>query len=377
MAAQAGGRTFGDAQLAWAFLAAAAGALLVYAVAVLTLTRRSESLALVVAVGAAIQLVPLGAPLLLSTDAWVYWDYGRIAAVDGGNPYRDVPADFRSDPAFPWVGADWRGSSSVYGPAFTLASEPVALAAGESEDAAAWLYKGIGAGTVLAAAVLAAVLARRRALAFAVAAWNPVLAIHFAGGGHNDAWMAALVVAALALSARGHEGAAGATWLVAVLVKWMPLVLLPLHAVATWRERRRVGRLAAGVVLAAAALGAVATWRYGIAWIEAVVPLVRNARTETEYALPHRLTQLGAPRWLALALAAAAFSVAYAWLLRNAARGRVRLGLAAGALLLATPYLAPWYLAWLAPLAAAEDDPPARWLTLALSAYLLPQTIPT
>jgi hypothetical protein len=49
-----------------------------------------------------------------------------------------------------------------------------------------------------------------------------------------------------------------------------------------------------------------------------------------------------------------------------------------GALLVATPYLAPWYVAWLAPLAAAEDeDRAAAWLTLALTAYLLPQTIPT
>ena len=61
----------------------------------------------------------------------------------------------------------------------------------------------------------------------------------------------------------------------------------------------------------------------------------------------------------------------------GARRGRARLGLAAGSLLLATPYLAPWYLVWAAPLAAAEDDGRAQLLVLALSAYLLPQTIPT
>jgi hypothetical protein len=45
--------------------------------------------------------------------------------------------------------------------------------------------------------------------------------------------------------------------------------------------------------------------------------------------------------------------------------------------LLTTPYLVVWYLAWTVPLAALdEDDGLAKGLTLALCAYLLPQTIP-
>jgi hypothetical protein len=44
--------------------------------------------------------------------------------------------------------------------------------------------------------------------------------------------------------------------------------------------------------------------------------------------------------------------------------------------LLATPYLAPWYLIWMVPLAAAEDDRAAQALALLLTAYLLRQTVP-
>ncbi len=377
VAAQEGGATNGDAALAWAFLAAAAGAFVAYAAGVAVLAKRpGPPAAVVAALGAAIQLAPLAAPLLLSTDAWTYWDYGRIASVHGGNPYRDVPADFPADPAFPVVGADWREVSSVYGPAFTLASEPLARAAGDSEDAAAWTYKALACVSLLAAAALAAARSSRRTLAIVLVAWNPLLALHAAGGGHNDAWVAAALAAALALSARRRDAAAGVAWALATLVKWIPLALLPLALLERWRTGARIGRLAVAGVATAAALGAIATWRYGTAWIEAVIPLARNAKRETEYALPHRLVQLGLPHWLSLALAAAAFAGAYAWLLRSAALGRARLALAAAALLLTTPYLAPWYLAWLAPLAAAEDDRPARWLTLALTAYLLPQTVP-
>jgi hypothetical protein len=44
--------------------------------------------------------------------------------------------------------------------------------------------------------------------------------------------------------------------------------------------------------------------------------------------------------------------------------------------LVTTPYLAVWYLAWAFPVAAAEEDAVATVAVLALCAYLLPQTIP-
>ena len=323
---------------------------------------------------AAIQLAPLGAPLLLSTDAWTYWDYGRIAAVHGGNPYRDAPRRFAADPSFPYVGTDWRRSTSVYGPAFTLASEPVARAAGTSADAAAWIYKAIAALAVLTTALLAARLSPRPALALAFVGWNPVLSIHFAGGGHNDAWLAAFVLAALAAGAAQRRQLAGAFWALAVLVKWVPLLLLPLRALEARASGRRVAHAAfgAGVVM----IGALATWRYGTAWLHTFGPLARNANHETRFALPHRLEQLGVPRTAAIVVFALALAVAYAWLLREARRGRARLGLAMAALLLAIPYLAPWYVVWAVPLAAAENDEPAALVALGLCAYVLRQTVP-
>ena len=80
--------------------------------------------------------------------------------------------------------------------------------------------------------------------------------------------------------------------------------------------------------------------------------------------------------WGALALAIAALVVGLAVLARDAARGRARLALAACLVLMTTPYLAVWYLAWAVPLAAAEEDAVATVAVLALCAYLLPQTIP-
>ena len=65
--------------------------------------------------------------------------YGWIAAEGGGNPYVDPPSAFPESPAAPYLGADWRDTTTVYGPVFTGLSEPVARVAGSSSDAAAWL----------------------------------------------------------------------------------------------------------------------------------------------------------------------------------------------------------------------------------------------
>jgi Glycosyltransferase family 87 len=351
--------------VAVAFAAYVAGAWLV--------RRAPPRVVAVAAIACAIQLAPLGAPLMLSSDAWTYWDYGRIAAVHDANPYKEPPSHFPDDPAYPYVGIAWRNTTSVYGPAFTLVSEPVARAAGTSADAAAWIYKSLAAIAMLAIAYLAARLSRRPALAWAVVGWSPVLAINFAGGGHNDAWAFALVLAALAVAGSGRRELAGVGWALAALVKWIPLALLPLRLVES--RARRVGFGYLGLAAAAAVVAALGTWRYGLAWTDTLRPLKEHAERETAFALPHRLTQLGVPHDLSIALFAAAFGLAYLWLLRGAWRGRARLGLAAGLLVLAVPYLAAWYVVWTLPLAAAEDDEPALLLGVALSAYLLSQPI--
>jgi hypothetical protein len=368
-----GGNVPGTAPLFLALLIAAFAA---YLAALLLIRRCAPSRRAVVALAAAIQLVPLAAPLLLSTDAWTYWSYGWIGSSGGGNPYADTPQQFPANPALPSMGTDWLDTTSVYGPAFTIASEPLATVSGSSEWVAAWTYKTIAAAAVLAAALLAGRLAtRRQAFAVAFVGWNPILAVHLAGGGHNDAWVGALLLAALALAASRRLQGAGALWALAIFVKWVPLLFLALQAVEDRARRRRTGYR--GLLAAAGAVALAATLLYGGSWLGAVLPLARNASRETSYAIPHRLEQLGVPQTLALILAALALVAGFAWLARRAGRDRARLGLAACLVLLTTPYLAVWYLAWAVPLAASEEDPVATIGCLALCAYLLPQTIPT
>jgi len=363
-----GGHPRGDVLWSWLFLGFACAAFLLYVAGVLLLRRAGGRPAVVTALALAIQVVPLAAPLLISTDAWTYWDYARIAAVHGANPYVRTPDDFPQDAAFRHVGTGWWDTSSVYGPAFTLASEPIALADGGSSAAAAWTYKALAAAAMVGIVLLVGRLTRS-AYAVAFAGWNPLLALHFAGGGHNDAWMAALVLAALALAAAGRRQLAGAAWALAILVKWIPLLFLGLRAAQARATGRSVRHL--GFAVAAAVVVGLATWRYGHHWLDAFGPIARNANHESRYALPHRLG--GRPAAFAFA---AAFALAYAWLLLEARRGRARLGLCAGLLLLATPWLVPWYAVWVVPFAAIDDDPPAQVLALGMTGYMLRIAIP-
>jgi hypothetical protein len=354
LVASHGGRAHGHEDIGVLFLGLLAAAFACY-LAGLWFVRGGARFPLVFALACAIQLAPLGAPLLISSDAWTYWSYARLH-----DPYRQTPSD---DPlSAPHAGAAYLHTTSVYGPAFSLIAKPTALV--HSADVAAWIFKVTAALCVLAATWL---VARRRAFAAALVGWNPVVAVHFGGGGHNDALMVALLAAALALSEAGRVRAAGASFALGVLVKWIPLVVLPLRALEARATGRRVDHLGFALTTVGTLGFATVLWR--LHWLHALVPLAHDAARETAYAVPHR-THLSP--WFFVG----AYAIAYAWLLRVAHRGRARSGLALALLLLALPYLTAWYVLWPLALSARDGDRTAILITLALCAYLLPQRIP-
>ena len=346
------------------FLAATACAFAAYVVALLLLRRRGGALVAVCAVAAAIQLVPLAGPLLLSQDAYAYWDYGRLAARHDANPYAVEPSRFPRDPATHAMAPAWRTTESVYGPVFTGASAGLARASGRSDETAAFCYRLAAAAGMLALIAVAAFVAPLPAFGVAFVGWNPLLALDFAGGGHNDVWMMVLVLGALALAAR-HPRLSGSGWALAAGVKWVALALLPLSLLRGPRARA----VTLGFIAAAGAVAAVSFFVFGTAWLTAVVPV---AQRSAAWSVPSRLGALGIPGWLALV----PLVLAAPWLVRSARAGRGRLGLTSGLLLVGTPWLLPWYAVWAVALAAIEEDAVAWVLTVALCAYLLPDRVP-
>lgn len=344
-----------------AFAAYVAGAWLV--------RRDGASVRLVVALAIVIQALPLAAPLLYSTDSYTYWDYGRIQAVHDGNPYVDPPSDWPDDPAYALMGSQWHDTTSAYGPLWTTTSAGVASVSGDSADTAAWLFKAIAAlgsiALVLAAVVLAP--ATQKAWAAAFIGWNPVLAMQFAGGGHNDTWMMAIPLAGMAVAARGHRQLGAAFWPIAIVVKWLPMIFLPLLMA---RDRRAFGWK--GLAISCAVVAALSTLIYGTHWVHAAAPISSQLRRASSTSIPFYVEKwLGVPQYRVTQVLAVLFALAYLWLLRQAWNGRARLGLTAGLFCLSLSWLPSWYVAWPVSLTAVEEDRAARWLSLALTAWLL------
>lgn len=348
------------------FLTAACCAFGLYLGALILVRRRRTSVVLVCAIAAAIQLVPLAGPLVISRDVYAYWAYGRLAAVHHVNPYSVSPARFAHDPASRAMAKGWRSSKSVYGPVFSAASAGLASTGGRSPGAAALSYRVAAAVGMLAVTALSAMVAPLPAFAAAFVGWNPLLAVDFAGGGHNDVWMMAFLLGALALAAR-RPRFAGVSLALAGGLKWVVLGVFPLKLLAA--DRRQALRMALGFLVTAVVVAAIATAFFGTTWLTA---LGIFAHRRSDWAVPSRLQQADLPRWLALV----PLLVLLPPLVRNARAGRPRLGLASLCILFATPWLLPWYAAWAVPLAAIEEDRLAWVLALAFCAYILPDGIP-
>jgi uncharacterized membrane protein len=201
--------------------------------------------------------------------------------------------------------------------------------------------------------------------------WNPLLALHFGGGGHNDALMALGLTGALLLAASRRHQAEGAAWVVASAIKIVPLVLLPLRLLETRRSFGYRGLIAATAVIATGAF-VLYDWH----WLTIFTPVANQLRSSSSLGLPYWAAKLGVPEGATRLALLIAFAAAYAWLAVRAARGRAQLALAACLLLLATSWLQPWYAVWAVPLAALDDDWGPRVLAVLLSAYFLRDALP-
>jgi len=353
-------------------IAGVAGAFALYLLGLAASRQRAAALPAVVAIAAAIQLAPLAAPLLLSRDTYLYWDYGRIAAVHHGNPYSDFPDRWPADPAYRHMSSAWARLRDPYGPAWTLIDEADAKLAGSSTREAVLFFRLLAAAAML---LTVGVVARstRSAFSTALVGWNPLLALHFAGGGHADAAMMALVAVALALAERRPRWS-GAAWAAAVAVKVAALAFLGVELVYRLRERRRqwFAGLVAGAVVALVA----ATALFGLSWVRSGGPISNQLREANSIGLPTRLTHLGLTVHAAQVLVTVLFAVLYLWILRQAWRGRRRTSLAAGALCLTVAWLMPWYGSWPIVLAAFDLDAAGIVLGLGLTGYLLLDALP-
>ena len=203
----------------------------VYLIAVWSVWRLGSSRRVVLGIAAIAVLMRIPvvlSPPYLSTDVYRYvWD-GRVIAA-GINPYRYVPADphleaLRDTEIFPNINrAD--SAVTIY-PPFAEVIFLTVTRVSESVTA----MKAAMVGFELITFVLLVSLLAAESLPtgrVAVYAWHPLVLWEFAGSGHIDAALIALVMAALWAARRGGGGLMGLFLAGATLTKLYPAVLLP------------------------------------------------------------------------------------------------------------------------------------------------------
>jgi alpha-1,6-mannosyltransferase len=192
-------------------------------------------------------------------------------------------------------------------------------------------------------------------------AWNPLLAIEVAGSGHIDIVGALLLLLSFAALRRRWRVVASLAFGLAVAVKFLPIVLLPLY----WkRVRLRDGALAAVVV----GLLYVPFLNHGRIPIGSLGTFVRSFRfNDPVFAAIERVA---APQVAAGWAALAGFLTAIWLRRRDSELSPDAFAWPMTASLLCAPVVYPWYLLWLLPfLRSTSTIPIVVWTVSIIPTY--------
>lgn len=316
---------------------------------------------------AALNMLVLLAPPILSTDVFSYVAYSRMGALYHFNPYLHGPNVIPHDPLYHFVGYQWITTPTVYGPLFTALGY---LLAPFGVVANLMAYKLLAAVSSLLVVVLVWRAAGLRGVsqvrAITLVGLNPVTILYGVGGGHNDLLMLALLMGAVYLLLRQREAASGALIVAAAAVKLTGGILLP-FALARRRARRHGGSPSARMLAGTAAAGLLIGVPSALLFGPSMLHLFSTLQSIQSHGGPHSipgwvLTVVGLQSWIGAAnlVLDGVFAACVVWLGIWVWLGRLDWITAAGwgtvAMLVTAGFLLPWYVAWLIPLAGLSRD---------------------
>ena len=192
-------------------------------------------------------------------------------------------------------------------------------------------------------------------------AWNPLLAIEVAGSGHVDIFGALLLLISAAALSRNWRAVAAITLALAIAVKFLPLVLVPLY----WRRVRVRDTLFAVLIFFLLYLPFLETGRIALGSLNTYVqsfrfngPIFRVVEGVTSPQIAAAVAML-VGLLVALLLrrrSTVSLPATFAWPM--------------AASLLFAPVMYPWYLLWLLPfLQSVSTLPVAVWTVSIIPAY--------
>jgi len=295
--------------------------------------------------------------------------HGRIISVYHANPFRDIPAQFASDPFYPYLG--WRKSISAYGPGWETLAALSARLAGDDLIVNVLVFKAVLVAFLAGCGGLIVLILRRlapeRALAGLVLfVWNPVVVYETFGQGHNDVAMLFWMLLAIWLVLKKRYTLTILALLIGALFKFIPLLFIPAAVAIALRDlgtpRARLRWLIITTVASVVLVGlAYAPFWNGVETLSITrrTQLYTSSLPTAIYTLlQFSISQPEAARWVSLTALTltglcALWAAWWAWHDRSdLSLTRSMYYLIMFYLLLAVPWFHPWYAVWAIGLAA-------------------------
>ncbi len=309
--------------------------------------------------------VPLVASVpLYSRDLFAYVGQGRLL-LNHINPYLQGIA---AESGWYAIGVDprWANTRTPYGPVFLFVEKMVVGSAGQSPVVAVAIFRLLAVLAVAAMSFYAYRIAVVRGMDRVTVLWivaaSPVTMFNFVVGGHNDALMLALMVAAVYYALVRHPVLAVVLMTLAIGVKPIAIIGLPVIGILwagparTLRSTVRYWVISAGIAVAVLGVIGLAI-DVGFGWVGA---LATPGSVSHWYAPVNWLSSLSG--WLvrlvgldgdlvksvvkATALAVMAAIVAWVMVSMKRIDPLLRLAIAFAAAVLLSPFIHPWYAAW-------------------------------
>ncbi len=194
-------------------------------------------------------------------------------------------------------------------------------------------------------------------------AWNPLLATEVAGSGHIDILGALLLVVSFAALLRRWRTVAAVSFALAVAVKFLPIVLLPLY----WRRIRIRDALLAAVIFSLLYLPFLDHGRIPIGSLGTYIQSFRF--NDPVFAM---LERVAAPQ-VVVALAGLVGSLIAVWFRsKSQALSAGAFAWPMAASLLCAPVVYPWYLLWLLPFVRSVATLPIIiWTVSIIPTYII------
>jgi alpha-1,6-mannosyltransferase len=188
-------------------------------------------------------------------------------------------------------------------------------------------------------------------------AWHPLLAIEVAGSGHVDIVGVLLLLVSLAALLRRWRAVAALAFGLAVSVKFLPIILLPLY----WRRVRRGDAALAAIVVGLLYVPFFTPGRIPIGSLGTYVQRFRF--NDPVFAT---LERVAAPQFVAGLAVLVGFLTAI-WMRKNAAEGAAEaFAWPMAASLFCAPVVYPWYLLWMLPFLRSTSTVPILIWTLSI-----------